>query len=131
MEITFLNATFYYGQIKSEFRGNYALFVEVDSELKKPSFRFFDLNSPELAGYTSEERHFPARSYVGIRPSMGLRDKIKNMQKDSPNIWNGFDFAEELDRFFVREGVLKKFTDAREEMVQLEVIRKNVRRLHL
>jgi hypothetical protein len=66
-----LNITYYYGQIREEFRGDNALFMELDSR-GKPIFKRIPLSSDELSRYT-EKMHSPMRAYIGVTPKAQTR----------------------------------------------------------
>ena len=94
-----LNITYYFGQIREEYKGRNALFMEVNLE-GKPEFEMLHLDSDELSEYTGG-MHSPMRSYIGVN-----QDAQPELQRrfEKGDLRSAFD----LDVQIVREEIAKR-----------------------
>jgi len=90
-----LNITYYSGQIKPEFRGLLALFMNAQNG--QPVFQDGVYNSPLMREIT--ERHSPMRAYIGVN------DKAQKALEErwAKGVCNAFT----LDGVLVNEDILK------------------------
>ena len=119
--MTDLNITYYFGQIKSEYRGDMALFIEKEGERKEDiHFKLYPLaslqkynsgdhslveqvraiTSAELLKYTGGD-HSPIRSYLGVNSE--AKEKVEERFKRG-NLSSAFS----LDHVIVREEIVKR-----------------------
>lgn len=98
-----LSITYYFGQIKKEYSGNYALFMEVDVN-GFSDFKTIPLNSNELTSHTSGLLHSPMRAYIGVSENaqLKLEERFKQGQLRS---------AFDLDLELVRQEIVYRRLD--------------------
>ena len=94
-----LNITYYFGQIRKEYSGDNALYMEVTKE-GTPEFKSMSLDSDELKEYTGG-MHSPMRSYIGVNSDAQL-ELEKRFEHGELN--SAFD----LDIQIVREEIVKR-----------------------
>jgi hypothetical protein len=94
-----LNITYYFGQLREEYRGENALFMEIDTKgtLK---FKTIPLNSEDLRLYTGG-LHSPMRTYIGVTPD--AQQKLEERLRKR-NLRSAF----ELDVQIVREEIVRR-----------------------
>jgi hypothetical protein len=101
-----LNITYYFGQIRKEYSGERALFMEIKED-GSPEFKTFLLNSHELMDNTSK-MHSPMRTYIGI--NLDAQSKIEERFKNG-GLRSAFDLDVEIVRKDIVERRAKEVSD--------------------
>lgn len=101
-----LNITYYFGQIKEEYRGNNALFMEITPE-GTPKFQTVPLGSDELM-HATEGIHSPMRSYIGVASNAQL--KLEERFKKG-GLRTAFDLDIQIIRTEIVNRRLEEFSD--------------------
>jgi hypothetical protein len=94
-----LNITYYSGQIREEYRGDLALFLE-EATKDGPHFVSFPMGSSDLLKYTSGTS-FPMRSYLGVNEESEARITERFNQGNLQSAFN-------LDVVIIRKEVVQR-----------------------